>query len=114
MNGKNHERLSLTILLPTVYILGSSGAPLKLSFLFVILWLIGTFLITPDLDTYSRSRKRLGVIGWIMDMLFRHRGTLHSPVLWGVLGVIGYFGIGWYTSGLVIPQFLHIVTDWVS
>jgi uncharacterized metal-binding protein len=114
MNGKNHERLSITILLPAIYFLGSAGTPLKLSFLFIILWLIGTFLITPDLDTHSRSRKRLGGLGWIIDKLFRHRGTLHSPVLWGVLGVIGWFGIGWYTSGLVIPQFLHILTDLMS
>lgn len=114
MKGKNHDRLNYIALLPIIYFLGSHNFDIKSSLLFVVLWFIGTLFITPDLDTNSTPRKRLKGIGYIIDKLFKHRGFLHSPILWGCLGIVGYYYVGWEFSGLIIPQFLHIVSDWIS
>jgi uncharacterized metal-binding protein len=111
MEGKNHETL-LELILPFICLfLGYIQADVILSIAFIILWKIGTYYITCDWDTKSRSTKRAGFIGWIFNRLFKHRGTLHSPVFWGVLGIAGYILAGWASTGLIIPQFVHIVAD---
>lgn len=111
MNGKNHERI-LNFLFPFVaFYLGWIHSDLRASLIFWILWKIGTYLITCDNDTHSRSTKRLWIIGWIIDKLFKHRGLLHNPILWAVVGLVGYFLYGWSCLGLVIPQGVHIATD---
>ena len=114
MKGINHERLSFLLLLPVTYLLGYQRLDQFLSALFVLLWIIGTLYITCDLDTASRSRKRLWVIGWIIDKLFKHRGYLHSPLLWAGIGIVGYYFCSWPFLGLIVPQYLHILSDWIS
>jgi uncharacterized metal-binding protein len=111
MNGKNHERI-LNFTFPFIaFYLGYIHSDLKAALIFWALWKVGTYLITCDLDTKSRSRKRLGILGWVIDKMFRHRGLLHSPTLWAVVGVFGYIGIGWPFLGIIIPQGVHIATD---
>lgn len=111
MNGKNHEWI-LNFLFPSIaFYLGYIHSDLKAAMVFWLLWKVGTYLITCDLDTKSRSRKRLGILGWVIDKMFRHRGLLHSPALWATVGVFGYISIGWPSLGLIIPQGIHIATD---
>jgi uncharacterized metal-binding protein len=70
-------------------------------------------VVTCDLDTDSNSTKILGKIGWIINKLFKHQGILHSPYLWAVVGILGYLCIGWEWFGLIIPQYIHLVMDWI-
>ncbi len=111
MNGKNHERLNFLLLLPATFFLGWQHLDIIQSSVFITLWIIGTLFITCDLDTNSRSRKRLFILGWIIDKLFKHRGTLHNPILWALVGLIGYYSFGWASLGLIVPQGSHIITD---
>ncbi len=119
MNGDHHELVNY-LLLPPVVILIIFISPIfghitiTQVLMFSILWITGTRYITPDLDTKSKSRKRLGVIGWIIDMMFHHRGMLHNPIFWGIIWILGVYFTGWWFTGLIVPQFIHIVTDWVS
>lgn len=111
MDGKNHERLNFLMLLPATFFLGWQHLDIIQSSVFITLWIIGTLFITCDLDTNSRSRKRLFLIGWIIDKLFKHRGALHSPLFWGFIGLLGYYSFGWASLGLIVPQGAHIVSD---
>jgi uncharacterized metal-binding protein len=111
MNGKSHERLNFVLLIPATFFIGWQHYDIIQCVLFVALWIIGTLYITCDLDTNSRSRKRLSTLGWIIDKVFKHRGALHNPLLWVAIGVLLYYTVGWYSLGVIIPQFVHIITD---
>ncbi len=111
MNGKNHERL-LNFIFPFIsFYLGYVHSDFTAALIFWVLWKIGTYFITCDLDTKSRSTKRLWVLGWIIDKLFKHRGLLHNPILWSMIGIIGYAEIGWPFIGILCPQYIHILSD---
>lgn len=114
MNGEHHETFSIATLILILIYMGFNWMKNPQSQTFILLWLIGTFIITCDLDTNSRSRKRLGPVGWIIDKIFPHRGILHSVKFWVFVGLVGYAVIEWPISGLIIPQFLHIITDYLS
>lgn len=114
MNGEHHETFSIATLILILLCMGLHWMKAPQSQTFIILWLIGTFLITCDLDTNSKSRKRLGPLGWLIDKLFPHRGLLHSVKTWVFIGLVGYACITWPILGLIIPQFLHIVMDYLS
>jgi len=115
MNGKNHERLN-TLPLPLVALyLGyyHSGTLIECLFAagFLASWWVHTKYITPDLDTKSRATKRLWVLGWVINKIFKHRGLLHSFFLWAVIFVVEYYCLGWWTAGGVFPIVSHLVTD---
>ena len=119
MNGKHHDLvsyylllISLTLILSASFLFGHIN--ITQLFLFSVLWIIGTRYITPDLDTNSNPRKRLGLVGWIIDKLFHHRGMLHNPVFWAIVWVLGVHFTGWWFTGLIVPQYIHILMDWVS
>jgi len=118
MNGKHHEFVNYLFLILTLALLLTSSIITNLNtvhiLLFTGLWIIGTRYITPDLDTNSKSRKRLGLIGWIIDKLFHHRGILHNPIFWAIVWIAGVYFTSWWFTGLIVPQFIHIVTDWIS
>ena len=118
MNGKHHEFLNYISLIAAISIILTSSIVIHLKIqhlvYFSILWIIGTRYITPDLDTNSKSRKRLGFIGWIIDMLFHHRGMLHNPIFWVVIWILGVYLTGWWFTGVIVPQYIHIITDWLS
>lgn len=111
MNGKQHETINRYALLPAVFLLGNYQIGYILSGLFVAKWLWNTYLFTPDLDTNSRSRKRLGSLGWIIDKIFGHRKTLHNPLFWIVLFGIEYYIFGLWALGGVFPVASHLIVD---
>jgi len=111
MNGKNHERLNLILLIPTITALGYYYLKSFAPGLFIIWWFVHTFYATPDLDTKSRPRKRLGLLGWIIDMIFGHRKTLHSPIFWGVIFAVEFYFVGAWTLGGVVPVASHLIAD---
>jgi len=116
MNGKQHEAIGLTSLFASSLFLAWNRIlePVDLLY-YMIAFYICTKYITPDLDTHSRSTKRLGLIGSIINVIFKHRGVLHNPFMWAVLfGVsIWYSGFLWLVGGLAAVE-LHILFDWMS
>jgi len=83
MNGREHEALNLALLSPILLMGDRLADPMVLSG--VGGYLIGTFLLTPDLDLSGRIRvqplRRWGVLAWIWypyGLLSRHRGISHT------------------------------------
>lgn len=96
--GRRHEAVNLVVLggLAAVWywsalngrpLLPESVAPLPARVAFIVSYLVGTFLVTPDLDmghVRVRARKHWGVLGvlWLpYGAVFRHRGLSHSWVI---------------------------------
>ena len=114
-SGGTHEYLNLRILfLIAGYLLYYHIQPLIQIGLFVVVFLVFTYFITPDWDTHSRSTRRAGIIGWIVNKCFKHRGLLHSWVLWGLLTVFGFNKYGFPALGATIAVFLHLLFDMVK
>jgi len=110
-SGKTHERINLILLIPTITALGYYYLKSFAPGLFVLWWFVHTYYFTPDLDTKSKPRKRLWVLGWIIDMIFGHRKTLHNPLFWGAIFAVEYHFIGAWTLGGIIPIASHLITD---
>lgn len=97
-DGRRHEAVNLGVLGGIIAAwywsalngrppLPDSIAPLPARAAFVIGWLAGTFLVTPDLDLANRSvraKKHWGVLGilWLpYGAVFKHRGLSHSWIV---------------------------------
>ena len=90
-SGRVHEAINLTVLgLGGLVYLAQSpkealGEPRVLAF--ALSYLVGTFLVTPDLDLAEkrvRAKGRWGILGvlwWPYGVLFRHRGLSHTWIL---------------------------------
>jgi uncharacterized metal-binding protein len=93
--GRTHETINLVALgaLAAGYVIGTAngvGAGLtsslspQMRFVFGLSYLIGTFLVTPDLDLaegHVRAKSNWGLLGllWVpYGLIFRHRGLSHS------------------------------------
>lgn len=93
--GRTHETINLVALggLAALYTYGRAQGiapqldatfPPPARFLFVLSFLIGTFLITPDLDlaeNHVRAKSHWGLLGllWVpYGMMFSHRGLSHT------------------------------------
>lgn len=111
MNGKNHERLNIILLFPAVFFLGYRHFNIIFSLLFIFKWLWNTYYSTLDNDTDSRSTRRLGFLGVIINKIFGHRGTLHSVWYWSIVFGIEYYFIGAWTLGGVVPVASHLIAD---
>lgn len=97
-DGRRHEAVNLAVLggLAGVWywsalngrpLLPDTVAPLPARVAFVASWLVGTFLVTPDLDLANqsvRAKKHWGVLGvlWLpYGAVFRHRGISHTWIV---------------------------------
>ncbi|MGQ9735872.1 MAG: metal-binding protein [Thermaceae bacterium] len=120
-SGRAHEAINLTVLgLGGVIYLGSTpqdswGNPAVLAF--ALSYLVGTFLITPDLDLAERqvrAKKRwglLGVLWWPYGVLFRHRGLSHTWVI-GPLTRLLYLGLVLYVLWVFLKSlFFYLVGE---
>jgi uncharacterized metal-binding protein len=96
-SGRTHEAINLTLLgLGGAFYLAQGGLPEEPSALaFLLGYLAGTFLLSPDLDLAEkgvRAQGRWGVLGALWrpyGWLFRHRGLSHTWIL-GPLTRLGY------------------------
>jgi uncharacterized metal-binding protein len=96
-SGRTHEAINLTLLgLGGAFYLAQGGSPEEPRALaFLLGYLAGTFLLSPDLDLAEkgvRAQGRWGVLGALWrpyGWLFRHRGLSHTWVL-GPLTRLGY------------------------
>lgn len=119
-NGRTHETINLVALgtIAAGYAYGLSQGlgpdldlvappPLRLSF--VISFLVGTFLVTPDLDLAEnrvRAKSNWGLLGllWIpYGSLFKHRGLSHSWFV-GPLTRLAYLAL----LGLTLSYLLSV------
>ncbi|RIH88584.1 hypothetical protein Mlute_00545 [Meiothermus luteus] len=113
-SGRVHEAINLSVL-------GLAAAaywayreelalPEPVAVAFVGSYLVGTFLITPDLDLAERrvrSKGRWGWLGWLWvpyGWMFSHRGLSHTWIVGPLtrllyLGVVG-LALGWATLAL--------------
>ena len=96
-SGRTHEAINLTLLgLGGAFYLAQGGSPEEPRALaFLLGYLAGTFLLSPDLDLAEkgvRAQGRWGVLGALWrpyGWLFRHRGLSHTWIL-GPLTRLGY------------------------
>jgi uncharacterized metal-binding protein len=96
-SGRAHEAINLTLLgLGGAFYLAQGGSPEEPRALaFLLGYLAGTFLLSPDLDLAEkgvRAQGRWGVLGALWrpyGWLFRHRGLSHTWIL-GPLTRLGY------------------------
>jgi len=119
-SGRVHEAINLSVLGLTsagyVAYKTSIGIPEPVALAFAGTYLLGTFLVTPDLDLAEnrvRAKGRWGVLGlfWVpYGWMFSHRGLSHTwlagpltrvfymgivglLLYWLVQSVLGYLGI---------------------
>ncbi|RDI96369.1 hydrolase [Meiothermus sp. QL-1] len=119
-SGRVHEAINLSVLglAAGVYWLyrETLAIPEPIAVAFVGSYLVGTFLITPDLDLAERqvrSKRRWGWLGWLWvpyGWLFTHRGLSHTWLV-GPLTRLLYLGgvglvLGWL--GLVLVRYLGL------
>lgn len=64
----------------------------KIIVIFMVTYVLGTELFSPDLDTLSKPGKRLGILSYPIRKLSKHRGMGHS-ILFGWLLRILYICI---------------------
>jgi uncharacterized metal-binding protein len=96
-SGRTHEAINLTLLgLGGALYLAQGGSPEEPRALaFLLGYLAGAFLLSPDLDLAEkgvRAQGRWGVLGALWrpyGWLFRHRGLSHTWIL-GPLTRLGY------------------------
>jgi uncharacterized metal-binding protein len=96
-SGRTHEAINLTLLgLGGAFYLAQGGSPEEPRALaFLLGYLAGTFLLSPDLDLAEKgvwAQGRWGVLGALWrpyGWLFRHRGLSHTWIL-GPLTRLGY------------------------
>ena len=125
-SGRRHETVNLLALggLTAVWYWGRQDgqplipealAPLAARVAFVVSYLIGTFLVTPDLDLANRSvraKSNWGVFGilWLpYGALFKHRGLSHSWLL-GPLTRLLYMLILF----LALTELLQVTAGWLG
>lgn len=79
-------------------------------------WFFGAFIlgsVLPDIDApKSKVGKSAGIVSWILEKLFGHRGVFHSllipAIAWVALWYFGYWLIG---LAFFLGYFLHLVLD---
>ncbi len=81
-SGRVHEALNTVLLCIIIATLCFYKFVVQGVCEFALMWVIGTFYLSPDLDAdYSRSKNRVGGFKRLF-YFFHHRGTLHNPYLW--------------------------------
>jgi uncharacterized metal-binding protein len=92
---------------------------------FSIGFLFGLFMLNPDVDINSASRNAWGPLAFIWSNRvyhLRHRGIMHSPVLWaGVMATPYYvYYIGKideiyiiFIGGVVVSAYIHLICDFL-
>jgi uncharacterized metal-binding protein len=100
MKGKAHRNILNNLLPFAAFVIGYYHYAPKYALVFWVLWKIGTYTWQPDRD--------------LQLPFFKHRGILHSFWMWAVVGIAGYYFIGWWSLGLPLAQEVHILSDKVS
>ena len=90
--GQTHELWGVFFLPPLAYIYYKFTGDIKTSVLFGIAFLFGNFMLSPDLDTRSRSYTRWGILRFIWvpyQKIMKHRSFLsHFPVISSIIRAV--------------------------
>jgi len=112
-SGRTHDRITLWCLpfvIGATFLITSSLATtngLATTVIVAIAFLVGGFMLGPDLDIHSIQYKRWGLLRWIWlpyQKALKHRSTLsHGPIIGTAIRVV-YMGvwIGLFTTVLAI------------
>ena len=57
--------------------------------IFLAFYIIGSIILTPDLDSKSEASRRCGLVCAPYRKIFKHRGISHHPI-WGIVTRIMY------------------------
>ncbi len=118
-SGRMHEFIngSALVILGTSYIVLRANNLVSIPFstitIFTLAYLVGAFLITPDLDVQSkwvRPKRWWGVLGylwWPYGMFSRHRGISHTWIIGPLTRLVYLFFIVFL---LLLPLLLFIGT----
>ena len=66
----------------------------RLIVIFIIAYILGTEVFSPDLDTNSKPSQRLGILSYPIRILSRHRGLGHNILIGWLLKVLYLVLIG--------------------
>lgn len=111
MTGKTHLICGVGLALAAGVAVGLSTEP------FVCGGVVGGIAaLLPDLDHPHSKASRSGpnrLISYPLNALFGHRGFIHSPLLWGCLTALLYFGGApiWLWLGFGVGTFSHLLLD---
>lgn len=114
-NGKTHEKINLSFLAAGIAIvLTVVNKDLFFEGIFVVLgYILGTYLMNPDLDLRSRPFKRWGVFRflWIPYQTFNHRSVwTHGYVISDIIRY-AYLSVWYVISLVVLSLFIDISLD---
>ena len=114
-SGRVHETLNIAALCIAIAILLFFKVIHQGICEFTLMWIIGTFYISPDLDAdYSRSKNRIGGFKYLFNF-FHHRGILHNSSFWFCLFLVFLFlEHGWIGVGLMGASMVNIILDRVT
>lgn len=114
MKGINHEHLSFLILLFVLILLFHFNIRFDI-FQLISFWILQTLYINCDLDArHSRSKNRIGYFQY-MFYFTKHRGIMHSYLLWLTFALImSYYGYLWCGIGVFGSAVSHIFSDSIS
>lgn len=95
--GKTHDQIAIISSGPLFFTYLYISSSLWISSVFIISFLFGSFMLSPDLDTRSKSYFRWGILRFIWlpyNIVFKHRSKLtHGLILSPLIRLIYLMGI---------------------
>lgn len=119
-SGRTHTAINLTVLAAGSALASAAALPLPGRgdiAAFVVAFVVGTFLITPDLDLANGrvdARKHWGPLGWIwipFGVMSRHRGLNHTYFIGPLLRVL-YLGLVACAAYAAVTGVWPAAADW--
>ena len=111
-SGHTHDRITLWCLPIVVGIAIWLTHSLPLTVIICLSYLVGGFMLGPDLDIYSIQYRRWGPLRWIWlpyQKALKHRSRLsHGPIIGTALRVV-YLAVWMALFTLVIVEVLNVV-----
>jgi uncharacterized metal-binding protein len=97
-SGRTHDRITLWCLPVIIFLARMFNVSIPLTIVMSLAFLVGGFMLGPDLDLHSIQYKRWGPFRWIWkpyQMLLSHRsGLSHGPIIGTAIRVV-YLGL-WF------------------
>jgi uncharacterized metal-binding protein len=113
-SGRTHDRITLWTLPAVLTAAFYVTLSIPLTVITCIGFLLGGFMMGPDLDIHSVQYRRWGPLRWIWypyQAALKHRSRLsHGPIVGTIIRVL-YFSVWVLLFGLVIVELLNTLWD---
>lgn len=113
-SGRTHDRITLWLLPGVVTVAFYATLNISLTVITCIGFLLGGFMMGPDLDIHSVQYKRWGPLRWIWypyQASLKHRSRWsHGPLIGTIIRVV-YFALWLGILGLVIVEVMNALWD---